>query len=280
MGSSYVTLLHVAYCLPFVLGGPFPSRYSARSKSRVLGVHPAPAPPRRWVDHRSHPSTPAHGSGPAFIPFKGPAHPLRGQARAPLGCSLIPSCCSPHPGQALPEFLLWPPQFLLIQESQHPGQWNALWHPSWDTPGAFCPLPRSRYRPLWDHQRQLPWSGQTATWISCFSITVFGNSAFISPRALASSFRNSSSSLWSFSFSWDPSTSPLSILDYFCPILPRQWTLDLHIIIPFILGFVLPKEAPQGCLLACLFYVVFILHFHLLLGKKNPITTVRSLCFY
>ena len=58
MGSSYVTLLHVAYCLPFVLGGPFPSHYSARSKSRVLGGHPAPAPPRRWVDHRSHPSTP------------------------------------------------------------------------------------------------------------------------------------------------------------------------------------------------------------------------------
>lgn len=106
------------------------------------------------------PLHPAHGSGPAFIPFKGPAHPLRGQARAPLGCSLIPSCCSPSPGQALPEFLLWPPQFLLIQ---HPGQWHALWHPSWDTPGAFCPLPRSRYRPLWDHQRQLPWSGQTAT---------------------------------------------------------------------------------------------------------------------
>ena len=42
---------------------------------------------------------------------------------------------------------------------------------------------RERTWDLQDHQTQLAHGWQAATWASCFSITMFGNSAFLAPEA-------------------------------------------------------------------------------------------------
>ena len=78
------------------------------------------APPKEWADNMSQPSGLTHGSTLIFTQLRHLLTPS-GSKQRNLLLVFTPSY-STHPSKALPEFLIWPHQFLLIKESKNLAQ--------------------------------------------------------------------------------------------------------------------------------------------------------------
>ena len=77
-----------------------------------------------------------------------------------------------------------------------------------------------------------PW-GTSGHLNLCFSVTTFGKSAFLATEAFSTLIQATlSPSPLSLSLSCNPSASPLSVLSYFCPLLPREWMSGSYSITP------------------------------------------------